>query len=140
MKPTDAAPAGPRPLSVTIVSLVALVEGIALLVVAAVYLVNIVTGAPVLTLSGAVFLMVLFAVLGLGLLAVGHFLFRGYRWPRSGALVAQLFVLTIGVPTLQSGLVWLGILMIVPAAVAALLVFDPKAVAYGRRSVQAEEE
>lgn len=129
-----------RPLSVTVVSLVALVEGLVLLVVAGIYVVNLLAGTPVLTFAGAVFLAVLFAALGLGLMAIGHFLFRGYRWPRSGALVAQLFILAIGIPTLQAGLIWQGLLIIIPAAVSAVLIFDPRAVAYGRWSTQAADD
>jgi|GEM_PF-1655433 len=139
MNPTETGVPSPRPLSVTVVSLVALVEGLVLLVVAGVYVVNLLAGTPVLTLAGAIFLAVLFAALGLGLMAIGHFLFRGYRWPRSGALVAQLFILAIGIPTLQAGLIWQGLLIIIPAAVSAVLIFDPRAVAYGRWGTQAVE-
>jgi len=139
MNPTQSGAPSSRPLSVTVVSLVALVEGLVLLVVAGIYVVNLLAGTPVLTLAGAIFLAVLFAALGVGLMAIGHFLFRGYRWPRSGALVAQLFILAIGIPTLQAGLIWQGLLIIIPAAVSAVLIFDPRAVAYGRWSTQAAD-
>jgi len=139
MNPTENGAPASRPLSVTVVSLVALAEGLALLVVAGIYVINLLAGTPVLTLAGAVFLAILFAALGLGLMAIGHFLFRGYRWPRSGALVAQLFILAIGIPTLQAGLIWQGLLIIVPSALSALLIFDPRAVAYGRWSTQVED-
>ncbi|MDP5227229.1 MULTISPECIES: hypothetical protein [Arthrobacter] len=140
MNNTESTTPGPRPLSVAMTSFVTLAEGLVLIGMAIVYLVNLVTGTPMLTLGGAIFLTALFAVLGLGLMAIGHFLFRGFRWPRSGALVAQLFIIAIGVPTLQAGLIWQGLLILVPAAAAALLLFDPKAVAYGRKAVETEKD
>ena len=54
-------------------------------------------------------------------------------------MVAQLFILAIGIPTLQAGLLWQGLLIIIPAAVSAVLIFDPRAVAYGRWSAQAAD-
>ena len=68
------------------------------------------------------------------LFAVGHFLFRGYRWTRAASLVAQLFVLTVGFPTLAGGLVWAGLAMVLPALVAIVLLFDKRVVAYASRT------
>jgi hypothetical protein len=67
------------------------------------------------------------------LFAVGHFLFRGYRWTRAAALVAQLFVLTIGFPTMTSGLVLPGLAMILPALAAIVFLFQKNVIAYASR-------
>ena len=64
---------------------------------------------------GAVFTLGLLLAFSVWLFAVARFLLRGFRWPRAGALVAQLFVLTIGFPTLTGGYPLAGLAMLVPA-------------------------
>ena len=68
------------------------------------------------------------------LYAVAAFLYRGYRWTRAAALVAQLFVLTIGFPALSSGLVPAGLAMLVPAVTAIVLLFNNKVIRYASRT------
>jgi 4-amino-4-deoxy-L-arabinose transferase-like glycosyltransferase len=68
------------------------------------------------------------------LFAVSHFLFRGYRWTRAAALVAQLFVLTIGFPTVTGGLLLPGLAMLIPAVAAIIFLFQKDVVAYASRT------
>ena len=141
--PSDAAgpgpggPAGPgivRPAGITVIAVIAALEATALLVAAGWYGSQLLTGAPVLSFWGAVFTLGLLLAFSAWLFAVARFLFRGYRWPRAGALVAQLFVLTIGFPTLTGGYPLAGLAMLVPAAAAIVLLFDKRVIAFASRT------
>ncbi|MGG5171215.1 hypothetical protein ACQR35_03410 [Pseudarthrobacter sp. J1738] len=123
-----------RPWTIGVISIILVLEALALLLAAAWYGYNLVTGAPVLSFWGAVFTLGLILAAAIGLLVVGHFLFRGQRWTRSAALVMQLFVLTIGVPTLTGGLPLLGLAMIIPAVVVIVLLFFKDTVSFASRS------
>ncbi|WP_426003319.1 hypothetical protein ACPFL9_13700 [Paenarthrobacter sp. NyZ202] len=122
-----------RPPGVVVISVVVLLEALALLGAAAWYAFELISGAPVLTFWGAVFTLGLLLVFAAWLFAVGHFLFRGYRWTRAAALVAQLFVLTIGFPTMTGGLVLPGLAMIVPALAALVFLFTKDVIAYASK-------
>ncbi|WP_354233525.1 hypothetical protein [Arthrobacter sp. UYEF3] len=106
----------------------------ALLVAAGWYGFQLLTGAPVLSFWGAVFTLGLLLAFSAWLFAVGYFLFRGYRWPRAGALVAQLFMLTIGFPTLTGGYPLAGLAMLLPAGVAIVLLFDKRVISFASRA------
>ena len=71
------------------------------------------------------------------LFAVARFLLREFRWPRAGALVAQIFVLTIGFPTLTGGYPLAGLAMLVPAVTAIVLLFDKRVIAFASRAAGA---
>ncbi|WP_285242446.1 hypothetical protein [Pseudarthrobacter sp. fls2-241-R2A-127] len=116
------------------VAVIAGAEAIALLAAAAWYGYELFTGSPVLSFWGAVFTLGLLLAFSAWLFAVSVFLYRGYRWTRAAALVAQLFVLTIGVPTLTSGLVLAGVAMVVPAAIAIVLLFSNKVISHASRT------
>lgn len=115
-------------------ALVVAAEAVTLVLAAGWYGLQLVSGAPVLSFWGAVFTLGLLLAFSIWLFAVGHFLFHGYRWTRAAALVAQLFVLTIGVPTLSAGLVVAGLAMVIPAAAAIVLLFTPRVVAFASRT------
>lgn len=123
-----------RPGEVSALSLIVAAEAAALLVAAGWYAVQLTTGAPVLSFWGAVFTLALLLTFSAWLFAVAYFLFRGFRWPRAGALVAQLFVLTIGFPTLTGGYIVAGLSMLVPAAVAVVLLFRKSVISFASRS------
>ena len=123
-----------RPRAITVIASVVAAEATALLAAAAWYGYELVTGAPVLSFWGALFTLALLLAFAAWLYAVGHFLFRGYRWTRAAALVAQLFVLTIGFPTLTGGLVWAGLAMLIPAVLVIVLLFDKRVVTYASRT------
>ncbi|WP_183044400.1 hypothetical protein [Pseudarthrobacter phenanthrenivorans] len=117
-----------------IVALVVLAEATALLTAAGWYGYQLVSGSPVLSFWGALFTLVLLLAFAAWLYAVALFLFRGYRWTRAAALVAQLFVLTIGFPTLTGGLLLAGLAMLLPAVTAIVLLFQNKVISYASRT------
>jgi hypothetical protein len=123
-----------RPLRVLLIALIVAAEATALLVAAGWYGYELVTGAPVLSFWGAIFTLGLLLAFSAWLYAVGHFLVRGRRWTRAAALVAQLFVLTIGFPTLTAGVVLAGLAMLLPALTAIVLLFDKRVIAYASRT------
>ncbi|WP_248759882.1 hypothetical protein [Pseudarthrobacter sp. SSS035] len=131
--PADPSPST-RPRGIVAIALVVAAEATALLVAGAWYGYELLAGAPVLSFWGAVFTLVLLLAFSAWLYSVGHFLFRGRRWTRAAALVAQLFVLTIGVPTLTGGVIWAGIAMVVPALAAIVLLFDKRVISYASRT------
>jgi hypothetical protein len=123
-----------RPHGILIIALIVAAEATALLVAAGWYGYELVTGAPVLSFWGAVFTLGLLLAFSAWLYSVGHFLFRGRRWTRAAALVAQLFVLTIGFPTLTAGVVLAGLAMVLPALAAIVLLFDKRVISYASRT------
>lgn len=130
----DGGAQGPRPPAVIVVTLVVAVEATALLLAASWYGYQLAIGSPVLSFWGAVFTLGLLLAFSAWLYAVGVYLYRGYRWTRAAALVAQLFVLTIGVPTLSGGLVLAGLAMLLPAVAAIVLLFHNKVISYASRT------
>nr|WP_307105971.1 hypothetical protein [Arthrobacter globiformis] len=138
--PEDRGPAKPRPSSrvrpraVAVISGIVAAEATALLAAAAWYGFQLASGAPVMSFWGAVFTLGLLLAFASWLFAVAVFLFRGFRWPRAGALVAQLFVLTIGFPTLTGGLPVAGAAMLIPAATAIILLFDKRVIRFASRA------
>nr|WP_245679810.1 hypothetical protein [Arthrobacter cupressi] len=125
---------GPRPFGILLISLVVLLEALALLAAAGLYAFQLASGAPVASFWGAVFTLGLLLAFSVWLFAVGHFLFRGYRWTRAAALVAQLFVLTIGVPTITGGLPLAGLAMVVPALAVIVFLFEKKVLSFASRT------
>lgn len=121
-------------MGIKVISLVVVLEAVALLAAAGWYGFQLLSGAPVLSFWGAVFTLGLLLAFSAWLFAVALFLFRGYRWPRAGALVAQLFMLTIGFPTLTGGYLLAGLAMLLPAAVAIVLLFDKRVIAFASRA------
>ena len=117
-----------------LLALVVLAEATALLTAAGWYGYQLVSGSPVLSFWGALFTLVLLLAFAAWLYAVALFLFRGYRWTRAAALVAQLFVLTIGFPTLTGGLLLAGLAMLLPAVTAIVLLFQNKVISYASRT------
>jgi hypothetical protein len=117
-----------------VVALIVAVEATALLVAAGWYGYQLLTGSPVLSFWGAVFTLGLLLAFAAWLYAVAVFLYRAYRWTRAAALVAQLFVLTIGFPTLSGGLVVAGLAMLLPAVAAIVLLFHSKVISYASRT------
>jgi hypothetical protein len=141
--PEDRGPAGTRPSSpvrpraVAVISGIVAAEATALLGAAAWYGLQLASGAPVMSFWGAIFTLGLLLAFASWLYAVAVFLFRGFRWPRAGALVAQLFVLTIGFPTLTGGFPVAGAAMLIPAATAIVLLFDKRVIRFASRAASA---
>jgi hypothetical protein len=141
--PEDQASAGThptspvRPRAVAVISGIVAAEATALLGAAAWYGLQLASGAPVMSFWGAIFTLGLLLAFASWLYAVAVFLFRGFRWPRAGALVAQLFVLTIGFPTLTGGFPVAGAAMLIPAATAIVLLFDKRVIRFASRAASA---
>ena len=110
-----------------------MLEALGLLAVAGWYVYNLFT-ATAASLGGAVFSLILVLAVAVWLLVVGHFFFRGMRWTRAAALVWQLFMVAVAVPTLQGGLVLVGLLLLVPPAVVLLLLFTKPVMAWTSRT------
>jgi hypothetical protein len=123
-----------RPAAVFVVALIVATEATALLAAAAWYGYQLAAGSPVLSFWGAVFTLALLLAFSAWLYSVVVFLYRGYRWTRAAALVAQLFVLTIGFPTLTGGLPLAGMVMLIPAATAIVLLFHNKVISFASRT------
>jgi hypothetical protein len=130
----EASARGERPAGVRVIAVIVALEAAALLVAALWYGSQLLTGAPVLSFWGAVFTLGLLLAFAGWLSAVALFLYRGFRWPRAAALVAQLFMLTIGFPTLTGGYPLAGLAMLVPAVVAIVLLFDKRVIAFASRA------
>ncbi len=139
LRNTAGGPAGAavRPRAIVVIAVVVALEATALLLAAAWYGTQLLTGAPVLSFWGAVFTLCLLLAFSVWLFAVARFLLRGFRWPRAGALVAQLFVLTIGFPTLTGGYPLAGLAMLVPAVITIVLLFDKRVIAFASRAAGA---
>ncbi len=136
--PAEAEAAGTvRPKGIVVIAVVVALEAAALLVAGGWYGTQLLTGAPVLSFWGAVFTLFLLLAFSVWLFAVARFLLRGFRWPRAGALVAQLFVLTIGFPTLTGGYPLAGLAMLIPAVTAIVLLFDKRVIAFASRAAGA---
>ncbi|MCC3296774.1 hypothetical protein [Arthrobacter caoxuetaonis] len=131
-RPQDSAEQAGRPPAALLISAILVLEALGLLGVAAWYIYNLLT-ATATSLGGAVFTLILVIVLAVWLLVVGHFFFRGMRWTRAAALVWQLFMIVLAVPTLQGGVVLVGLLLLVPAAAVILLLFTKPVVAWTSR-------
>ncbi len=116
-----------------LIALILLCEAAGLLAIAGWFALGLLTSTPA-SLGGAVFMLVLLLVFAVWLLVVGHFFFRGYRWTRSAALVFQFFVIVVAIPTLTSGVIWVGLLLLIPAAVVTHQLFTRPVMTYTRRS------
>ncbi|WP_460990925.1 hypothetical protein [Sinomonas soli] len=127
--PTPEVPPRQRPWTLAMLVAIVLLEAAVLVGFAVFYAVELLAGNAETSPGGAAFTLVLLAAFGAWLASAGVFLWRGRRWPRSAALVAQLFALVIGVPTLTGGVVVLGLAIVVPAVAALFLLFDKRVLA-----------
>jgi hypothetical protein len=109
---------------------IVLLEAVVLCGFAVFYAVELIAGNAETSPGGAAFTLVLLAAFGAWLISAAIFLWRGRRWPRSAALVAQLFALVIGVPTLTGGVVGVGFAILVPAVAALILLFERRVLAF----------
>lgn len=122
-----------RPGGVILIAVILGLEALGLFAAAGWYLYGLLTSTPT-SLGGAIFTMVFLVALALWLLVVSYHLMRGYRWTRSAALVFQLFVIVIAVPTLSAGIFPVGLALLVPAAAVLLLLFTKPVLAYTSRT------
>ncbi|BCT76781.1 hypothetical protein SCMU_26230 [Sinomonas cyclohexanicum] len=119
----------PRPWTLIVLVAIVLLEAAVLAGFAVFYALALAAGDAATSPGGAAFTLVLLAAFAAWLASAAVFLWRGRRWPRSAVLVAQLFALTIGVPTLTSGVVSFGLAVLVPAVAALFLLFERRVLA-----------
>ena len=105
-------------------ALIVAVQGLAILTLAFALLVSSVVGSPD-SLVGAIFIGVLAAMGGAGLLLCAWGLRHRRRWSRSPALVWQLLMIPVGWYQVQGGMRWLGVSLVAVSAVGLLLLVVP---------------
>lgn len=113
-----------RSSTLPLAALIVAVQGLAVLTLGFALLVNSVVGNPD-NLVGAIFIGVLAAMGGAGLLLCAWGLRRRRRWSRSPALVWQLLMIPVGWYQVQGGLRWLGLSLVGVSALGALLLLVP---------------
>ncbi|NJC22923.1 hypothetical protein BJ994_001999 [Arthrobacter pigmenti] len=126
-------PRSGRPPGVAIIAVILVCEAVALFAVAGWFVYGLLTSAPA-SLGGAVFMVVLLILFAVWLLVVGHFFYRGYRWTRSASLVFQFFVMVVAIPTLTAGIIWLGLLLLIPAVLVLHQLFTRDVIAFTSRT------
>ncbi|WDF32411.1 hypothetical protein PTW37_11080 [Arthrobacter agilis] len=123
MAPPSASRTPAPPFGVIVIALVLVLEAVALVVLAVASLVTVFTAEPV-SVGGSVFLTVLLLAVAAGLSTVAARLLQGFRWPRSPALVIQLFLVILSFPYFSAGDPILGFVLMVPAAAVIVLLFS----------------
>jgi hypothetical protein len=113
-----------RSSTLPLAALIVAVQGLAVLTLGFALLMNSVVGNPD-SLVGAIFIGVLAAMGGAGLLLCAWGLRRRRRWSRSPALVWQLLMIPVGWYQVQGGLRWLGLSLVGVSALGALLLLVP---------------
>jgi hypothetical protein len=109
-----------------------LLEALAFLGVGILFLGSLAMGDLV-SVGGTVFLAVFLILLAVWLVVLARALWRGFRWPRSAALVIQLFLVILSVSFLSSGSVAIGLAMLVPGAVVLIALFTRPVLNYTSR-------
>lgn len=123
----------PRPAGVFVVAAVVALESL-ILGVLGVWSIVLALTQPTHSMASGVFLIVLLLALCAGLALVAVNVYRGFRWTRSAAFVWQLLMVAVAVSTLLEGNILPGLLMLLPAVVAAYFLFTPKVVAFSLRT------
>lgn len=119
---------GPRPPAVVAVSLVLLLQALGVLAAAAGFGLQVGTGS--LNLGGQVFLIVLMAAAGAWIGAVGLGLWRGRPWVRAATVVIEMFAVILSISFFSAGNALMGVLFLLPAAVALVLMFSRQVASY----------
>ncbi len=131
----DPAPQPPaRPPGVLLISGVLAVQAAALVLLAGRFVLTI-FGPDPLSVGGSVFMAVLLVLLAAGLVTLARRLAVGFRWPRSPALVVQLFLVILSFPYFSAGNPLFGVLLLVPAAAVIVILFSRPVVQFTVRPV-----
>lgn len=123
-----------RPPGVLLIGGVLMVQAAALVLLAARFMLTI-FGPDPLSVGGSVFMAVLLVLLGAGLVTLARRLAGGFRWPRSPALVVQLFLVILSFPYFSAGNPLFGVLLLVPAAAVIVTLFSRPVVQFTVRPV-----
>ncbi|MGG5751656.1 hypothetical protein ACQ3I4_03400 [Zafaria sp. Z1313] len=127
--PVPAPQRADRPWQAAAVGLIVLLEALGMIAVGVVFAAQLAAPGP-LAPAGRVFLLVLIlgAAAWQGWVALN--VFRGRSWTRAAALVWQVFQVILAVPLVGGETLWLGVLLLVPAAAALLLLFNTKTLSF----------
>lgn len=126
-----------RPGGVLVIAGILALESVALGVLAVASILTIFTAAP-LSVGASVFMAVLLLMVAGGLSVLAVRLTAGFRWPRSPALVVQLFLVILSFPYFSSGSPRVGFLLMVPAAVVIVLLFSRRVLDFTVRTTTPE--
>lgn len=118
-----------RPISVLVISALLALEGLAVLVYALGYAVQL-GDAGVLGMGARIFMLVLILAAGAWQLFVAYGFFRGRAWTRAAALMWQVFQIILAIPYFQTGDAPMAWLWLIPAALIIVLLFDPRTTAF----------
>lgn len=128
--PQSSRPAIPRrPISVLLISVLLVLEGLAVLAYALTYALSL-GQAGELGMGARIFMLVLIIAAGAWQLLVAHHFFRARPWTRAAALMWQIFQIILAIPYFQSGDAVVAWLWLVPAALIVVLLFDPRTTAF----------
>lgn len=122
-----------RPLGVLLIAAVLVLEAVAGIALAVGFVGTIFGSAPI-SIGGSVFMAVLLVLLAAGLVAMAGKLLSGFRWPRSPSLVLQLFLVILAFPYFSAGNPLIGVLLLVPAAAAIIMLFSKPVVDFTVRT------
>lgn len=84
-------------------------------------------GAGALSVGAQIFLAVLFVLAGVWIGAAGLGLWAGRAWTRAAVVVIELFAVILSISFFTGGNVTVGLLFLLPAAAALLLMFTRQA-------------
>ncbi|QXQ11475.1 hypothetical protein [Paeniglutamicibacter sp. Y32M11] len=118
-----------RPFSVWVVTVLLLLEGLAVLGYALSYALQL-GAAGALGMGARIFMLVLIVIAGTWQLLVAHHFFRGRAWTRAAVLFWQVFQIILAIPYFQSGDALMAWAWLVPAAAITVLLFDPRVTAF----------
>lgn len=110
-----------RPLSVWLIFLILFLQGISVLVFTVVDVFS--SGIEHLDAAGAIALVVLYLLFGVVLIVLAARLLMGASGARTPAMLLQLMMVVLSFSFFSGGLVGVGMLFLIPAATALLLLF-----------------
>lgn len=118
-------PGRSRPLAVVTLTVVLLLQSLAVLGAAMTSVLAI--GAGTLGMGAQIFLAILFVLAGVWIGAAGIGLWAGKPWTRAAVVVIELFAVILSISFFTGGNVGVGLAFLLPAAVALLLMFTRQA-------------
>ncbi|GAA1813530.1 hypothetical protein [Nesterenkonia flava] len=118
---SDSAPLPQRPASVWALYVILFLQGAA--VVGFTVAETLMSQAEVLDAAGQIAMMVLFVLAGVILILLGFRIFMGSAAARTPSMVLQLLIVVLSFPFLIGGAWLLGLIFLVPAAAALVLLF-----------------
>lgn len=128
--PQSSRPAIPRrPISVLVISLLLVLEGLAVLANAGFYAMQLGQDGS-LGMGARIFMLLLITAAGAWQLLVAHHFFRARAWTRAAVLLWQVFQIILALQLAMPVNVLMAWLWLVPAALVIVLLFDPRTTAF----------